>query len=120
MEDILLLEDYKIYQDMMVGQIPEGLTHRLVSNGHEFEKYLADGGQARLYFLDDEVQDASGTDGFHFIKHCSHLLKQRPEAKVFYHGSIPLREEFAYCEKHNIQLINRSRIGDIIRQELAK
>ncbi len=120
MEDILLLEDNIGYQDMMRRQIPEGLTHRFVSDGQEFEKYLADGGQAKLYFLDDEVPCASGSVDFHFIKHCRLLLEQRPDAKVFYHGSVPGRKEYAYCKEHNIPLIDRRDIGDIIRRELVE
>lgn len=120
MEDIFILEDDEVYQRILEIQIPEGLTHVLAGDGKEFEDYLANDGRARLYFLDDRVPDASGNVGFHFLKHCAHLLELRPDSKVFYHGSAPDREERAYCHEHAIPIVARRDIGDIIKNELGE
>jgi len=118
-EDLLLLEDNWLYGENMVDQIPDGLIHKLVKDGKEFEEYLAKGGRARLYFLDDKVPDASGDLDYHFVKHCTQLLEQNPDAKIFYHGSFPGSKESTYCNEHNIPRVNRKNIRDVILKELA-
>ena len=120
MEDIFILEDNTIDRRRMEGQIPEELTYVLAKDGREFEDYLANDGRARLYFLDDMVPDSSGNAGFHFIKHCTHLTELRPDAKVFYTGSVPGSREEAYCGEHDIQIVQKSEISDIIRGEFEK
>ncbi len=118
MDDILLLEDDDLWQILMTDEIPDGLTYKLVEGGKRFEEYLSNGGQARLYFLDDEVPDASGIVGFHFIKNCTYLFERRPNARVLYTGSSPGEETYEYCKKHGISLIDKKEFGNIIRRGL--
>ena len=118
MEDILILEDSLIGQMFMTEQIPEDLTHKIVSTTSELREYLDKGNQARLYFLDDNVPNAFGKCEFQFIENCTYLLKRLPKARVFYIGSGPGKKELEYCKRNKILLRDRSQVGSTIVSEL--
>jgi len=104
----------------MSGRIPDGVTFLRAENGLEFERFLSEGHHAKLYFLDDNVEDSSGDEGPHFLKHAEHLLGQRPDARIFYHGHSPTTGVYKYCRERNIPIIRREVIGDVIGEELSE
>ncbi|MEA3513970.1 MAG: hypothetical protein U9R34_00675 [Nanoarchaeota archaeon] len=122
MQDVLVLEDNSLILDIIIKDIkaiPE-ISYAVLSNGDYFQEYLAANGPAKLNFLDDRVPyDYKGFDN-HFIKHSTQIFEQNPNVKVFYIGNKPENEVHEYCNHHNISMIEKLEIQDIIKREFHK
>ena len=122
MQDVLVLEDSQLILNIIIEDIkaiPE-VSYAVLSNGDYFQEYLAANGPAKLNFLDDIIPYNDKESGSHFIKHSTQILEQNPNVKVFYIGTKPENEIYEYCNQHNISMIEKLGIQDIIKREFHK
>lgn len=120
MDDILVLEDNPTYRHYIREYIPSHLRATFVENSAALRRYLGDGMEARLYFLDDQVPEAEGAAAdFHFIDNSLYLLGKKPDARIFYVGSIPQAHTRTFCFERGIKIVLRNDIEAIIASELG-
>ena len=119
MQDVLVLEDNSMFLSMItddIKAIPE-ISYAVLSNGDYFQEYLAARGPAKLNFLDDKIPYNDKGFGLHFIKHSTQILEQNPNVKIFYIGNNPQNEVYEYCNQHNISMIEKLGIEQVIKRE---
>ena len=120
MLDVLVLEDNSLILNIIIDDIkaiPE-VSYVAFSNGDYFQQYLAANGPAKLNFLDDKIPYNNKGFGLHFIEHSTQILEQNPNVKIFYMGNNPQNDVYEYCNQHNISMIEKIGIEDVIKKEL--
>ena len=118
--DVCFLEDNADYKIFFRSLIPKYIAYVILKDGRDLQEYLNRGDDARLYFLDDHVQDKEGKVDFHFIKHCSQLLEERPCARILYIGSTPGKKEREYCSENSVEIVEREEFLGVIKREFSK
>ena len=120
--DALILEDEIISRSLIdlsiKHEFPAG-KYAFVDTSQEFSAYLAGGGRAEMYFLDDWVPDTRGVVNPSFQKHHEQLLAAHPKARVFYHGTFASKEQEKYLSLHAIECVERSQIPRVMRELLT-
>jgi DNA-binding NtrC family response regulator len=119
MYDALILEDDSSILRFIKHFMPVNCKYKIVENGKEFKNFLNSNIKARLYFLDDRVEDAYGKYGFHFKKHYKELPKKDPNSIVYYIGNTPTEDVKYYCKSKydkNIELIEKLQIPKVLEK----
>lgn len=121
MDDVLVLEDGELSIGFIMGKKPKNLEIKLVENSEKFREYITNGGEAKLYFLDDKVPERQGAAiEPNFINNCSFLFEHKPSARVFYTGSFIKEKAEIFCRKYNIELVDKGDIWKVVQRESPK
>ncbi|MBP9773025.1 MAG: hypothetical protein KBD00_00160 [Candidatus Peribacteraceae bacterium] len=120
MLNVIILEDHEHYQVTIRASIPEGIQYVLVATSSELQDLLPTT-DATLFFLDDNVPiSPNGHIDYYFLSNAAAIQKSKPDAKIWYTGSMPGRKEESFCNTHGIPMIPKNEIGQTLKDLLEK
>lgn len=120
MLNVIILEDHEHYQVTIRASIPEGIQYVLVATSSELQNLLPTT-DATLFFLDDNVPDSKERmPDFYFLSNAASVQKNKPDAKIWYTGSMPGPEQHSFCQTHSIPMISKNEIGQTLKDLLEK
>ena len=117
--DVLVLEDNPNLLEIILCNMPHRIIVSCAESSEELKEFLEQERRAKLYFLDDQVpRKKGGAPDYKFMYHSRLVLEKMPEGIIFYIGSTPDARVRSYCLEKGIEIIERRKINDKIRQLL--
>lgn len=117
--DVLILEDNATLLELILCNMPQRIIVSGVETSEELKEFLEQERRAKLYFLDDQVPGKKGgAPDYKFMYHSRLVLEKMPEGIIFYIGSTSDARTKSYCLEKGIEIIERRKINDKIRQLL--